>query len=77
MNFEIIDTLVIKFYFHCLGMLERAIRKESLDFEVEELEKDADFKEVKREVGILERMYGAAISDSEILYVTKIIKGFL
>lgn len=77
MNFEIIDTLVIKFYFHCLGMLERAIRKESLDFEVEELEKDADFREVKREVGILERMYGAAISDSEILYVTKIIKGFL
>ncbi|MGF1993124.1 sigma 54-interacting transcriptional regulator [Enterococcus casseliflavus] len=77
MNFEIIDTLVIKFYFHCLGMLERAIRKESLDFEVKELDKDVEFREVKREVAILERMYGTTISDSEILYVTKIIKGFL
>lgn len=77
MNFEIIDTLVIKFYFHCLGMLERALRKESLQFDVDDLDKDAVFKEVKEEVSVLERIYGTTISDSETLYMTKIIKGFL
>ena len=77
MNFEIIDTLVIKFYFHCLGMLERALRKESLQFDVDDLDKDAVFREVKEEVSVLERIYGTTISDSETLYMTKIIKGFL
>lgn len=76
-KFEIIDTLVIKFYFHCLGMIERAIRKESLQFEVEEEEKDELYWLVAKELNLLERTYGAVISASEILYVTKIIRTFI
>ena len=77
MKFEIIDTLVIKFYFHCLGMIERAIRKESLQFEVEEEEKDELYWLVAKELNVLEKTYGANISASEILYVTKIIRTFI
>lgn len=76
-KFEIIDTLVIKFYFHCLGMIERAIRKEGLQFEVEEEEKDELYQLVAKELNILERTYGAELSASEILYVTKIIRPFI
>jgi transcriptional regulator with AAA-type ATPase domain/transcriptional regulatory protein LevR len=77
LNFEIIDTLVIKFHFHCLGMLERALRKECLTFTVKDAEKDAVFQRVKTEASLLERVFGTKISDSELLYITKIIKGFL
>ncbi|MGM0169084.1 hypothetical protein IGI39_003401 [Enterococcus sp. AZ135] len=76
-KFEIIDTLVIKFYFHCLGMIERAIRKEGLQFEVEEQEKDELYQLVAEELNVLERTYGAKLSASEILYVTKIMRTFI
>ncbi|WP_291293486.1 sigma 54-interacting transcriptional regulator [Enterococcus sp.] len=76
-KFEIIDTLVIKFYFHCLGMIERAIRKEVLHFEVEQEDKDELYQLVAKELNILERTYGAELSASEILYVTKIIRIFI
>lgn len=77
LEFEIIDTLVIKFHFHCLGMLERSIRQESLSFTVKVAEKDSIFQVVKAEMSLAERVFGTRISDSELLYITKIIKGFL
>ncbi|WP_379945740.1 sigma-54-dependent transcriptional regulator [Enterococcus devriesei] len=76
-KFEIIDTLVIKFYFHCLGMIERAIRKEGLQFVVKEEEKGELYQFVAKELNVLERTYGAELSASEILYVTKIIRTFI
>ncbi|MBS7577987.1 MULTISPECIES: sigma 54-interacting transcriptional regulator [unclassified Enterococcus] len=76
-KFEIIDTLVIKFYFHCLGMIERAIRKETLQFEVSENIKDELYHIIAKELNILERTYGTEFSASEILYVTKIIRTFI
>lgn len=76
-NFEIIDTLVIKFYFHCLGMIERAIRKEELCFDLIEGEKDDLYQVVTEELSVLEENYGIKLSDGEILYVTKIITAFI
>lgn len=76
-SFEIIDTLVIKFYFHCLGMIERAIRKEELCFDLIEDEKDDLYQVVTEELNVLEENYGIKLSDGEILYVKKIIKAFI
>lgn len=77
LRFEIIDTLVIKFYFHCLGLLERALRKEGLQFRVKDEEKDEVYEIVAEEIKLLERMYGTQISEGEIVYVAKIIQTFL
>ena len=76
-NIDIIDTLVIKFYFHCLSMIERAIRREQLTFEVSSLEKDKVFVYMENQLNILERTYGIELTDGEILYVTKIIRAFI
>lgn len=76
-NFEIIDTLVIKFYFHCLGMIERAIRKEQLNFEIDVDDRNELFFFIKKELNTIERTYGVELTDGEILYVTKIINAFI
>lgn len=76
-NFEIIDTLVIKFYFHCLGMIERAIRKEQLNFEIDVDDRNELFFFIKKELNTIERTYGVELTDGEILYVTKIINAFV
>ncbi|MGG5333283.1 sigma 54-interacting transcriptional regulator [Enterococcus sp. AZ163] len=75
--FEIIDTLVIKFYFHCLAMIERSIRKENLAFELRSEDKDNYFYQIEKELQLLERIYGISLPESEILYVTKMVKTFV
>lgn len=77
LKFEIIDTLVIKFYFHCLAMIERSIRRENLAFDLHQQDKDNCFYQIKNELQLLERVYGISLPDSEILYVTKMIKTFI
>lgn len=75
LNIELDDSLYVKFMFHISCLLERSIRKESLEYknlqQIKNMRMEV-FEIIRINFAIVERTYGVIIPDSEIAYITEI-----
>ena len=75
-NSKIDDGLIIKFQFHCAGMLERVLKGETLQYKnFENLKKSKEklFNVIKESFRVIENSFGITIPDSELCYIVELI----
>ncbi|MCL2163578.1 MAG: sigma 54-interacting transcriptional regulator [Oscillospiraceae bacterium] len=76
LNLTLNNGIITKFLLHCVCMLERVIRKEPLQYADNSTFKKAHahvFKILKRELKLVEEVFGVTIPDTELAYVTEMI----
>ncbi|WP_332236940.1 sigma-54-dependent transcriptional regulator [Sporolactobacillus sp. KGMB 08714] len=80
LGIQLHEDLIYKFQFHCMSMLERALRKEPLIYKrIETIKKENAllFKIVEDGLQLAEDTFGFEIADTEIAYLVDMLQPYL